>query len=355
MDIKLNTHLIIYGSGYTGAHLFEKLKKLGLDKRVKAFLDTSKELHQKKCCGIKICDPEILINESNYTVIISVITAEFIDEIKKTLNNLGVKKENIILHSAFDENKAYNNDELLRLDKIKDKLFYGKEIFQKVIDARQSRNWEGVKRYNSNRKINLIDEYLKGFNFTDYINIFDCGTFDGFHAHLFHKLNEKANIYSFDPLGDKLVKRTYINKKIFYIKAAFLDKKSKMYFREMPTYLGGANYLSENRQSGDSYLVETTTIDDWVKENDITSISYIKTDIEGSDYMALKGATNSISKFLPDLAISIYHKNDHMYLIPEFVKSINPEYNLWFDHYTDSLDSSVLYCSTSLPSKKFLV
>ncbi|PMP91178.1 MAG: FkbM family methyltransferase, partial [Hydrogenobaculum sp.] len=38
---------------------------------------------------------------------------------------------------------------------------------------------------------------------------------------------------------------------------------------------------------------------------------------------------NTIKTFKPKLAICVYHKPEHFYEIPQFIKSIVPEYKIW--------------------------
>ena len=75
--------------------------------------------------------------------------------------------------------------------------------------------------------------------------------------------------------------------------------------------------------------MELTTIDDFVREKNIPKVDFIKMDIEGAELDALKGAINTIKTFKPKLAICIYHKPEHFYEIPTFIKSIVPEYKIW--------------------------
>ena len=177
----------------------------------------------------------------------------------------------------------------------------------------------------------------------------DCGTFDGFHAKLFSNKSLSAKVFSFDVMGKKLVKEQNQSTRIEYIELALSNRLGTMYFRELPEYLEGANYLSPIKESSDSYEVETTTIDNWAETNNIQKICYIKTDLEASDLAALQGAERVLKSYEPDLAISIYHTNSDMYEIAELIKDINPKYNLWFDHYSKDMDSSILYCSTKDP------
>ncbi len=73
--------------------------------------------------------------------------------------------------------------------------------------------------------------------------------------------------------------------------------------------------------------------------------SFIKMDIEGSEYKALVGARETILKYRPNLLISLYHKPEDLLQIPLYIKSLCPEYRLYLrihGYYTEEL---VLYAT----------
>lgn len=85
---------------------------------------------------------------------------------------------------------------------------------------------------------------------------------------------------------------------------------------------------SRAKESGD-IKVELIKIDSFIKESKIPKVNFIKMDIEGQEINALKGAYETIRKFKPKLAICVYHKPEHFYEIPLYIKSIVPEYKIW--------------------------
>ncbi|MEM2030323.1 MAG: FkbM family methyltransferase [Archaeoglobaceae archaeon] len=72
--------------------------------------------------------------------------------------------------------------------------------------------------------------------------------------------------------------------------------------------------------------IKTTTIDRFVKENNIEKVDFIKIDTEGSEREIIKGAKETIRKFKPKMAISAYHLPDDKEKIPELVLSIRDDY-----------------------------
>ena len=61
----------------------------------------------------------------------------------------------------------------------------------------------------------------------------------------------------------------------------------------------------------------------------LEKIDFIKMDLEGTELDALKGAFYSIKKFIPKLAICVYHLKNDIYEIPMNLKELLPEYNFF--------------------------
>ena len=59
------------------------------------------------------------------------------------------------------------------------------------------------------------------------------------------------------------------------------------------------------------------------------SVDYIKYDVEGSEKEALIGSKNTIKAHSPKLLVSLYHRSEDLFVLPELVKEINPDYSLY--------------------------
>lgn len=57
--------------------------------------------------------------------------------------------------------------------------------------------------------------------------------------------------------------------------------------------------------------------------------TFIKMDIEGAEYGAIVGAKKILEEDKPDLAISVYHRNDDIWRLPLLLHSIVPEYKFF--------------------------
>lgn len=99
--------------------------------------------------------------------------------------------------------------------------------------------------------------------------------------------------------------------------------------------------LTENKNNSHRY--KTICIDDFVEKNKVEKIDFIKMDIEGCELKALHGATNTLKKYKPKLAIAAYHKYEDYYEIPKFLNELNVGYKFYFANYTLGFTDTVIY------------
>jgi len=81
-----------------------------------------------------------------------------------------------------------------------------------------------------------------------------------------------------------------------------------------------------------------------VESGEVKRIDFLKLDVEGAELDALRGGLNSILRFRPKMAISLYHKPNDLFEIIRFVSRAFPFYELYLDHYTIHREETVLYC-----------
>lgn len=86
--------------------------------------------------------------------------------------------------------------------------------------------------------------------------------------------------------------------------------------------------------------IPVAAIDDVEECKDAT---FIKMDIEGSELKALMGARKTILNNRPKLAICIYHSDEDMLDIVEYVHELNPDYKLYVRHHSRAQGETVLY------------
>jgi FkbM family methyltransferase len=92
-------------------------------------------------------------------------------------------------------------------------------------------------------------------------------------------------------------------------------------------------------------VTSITTIDQFISDNKIEKIDFIKMDIEGEELNALKGAFNTLRLHKPKLAISLYHKSEDIIEIPKYINDLKLGYKLYLDHYTIHAEETILYAT----------
>ena len=91
-----------------------------------------------------------------------------------------------------------------------------------------------------------------------------------------------------------------------------------------------------------SNLVTCTDLDSSLYERK-KPVDLVKLNIEGAELDALRGAKSLILTDKPVLAIHAYHRPSHLWEIPLMIKSINPDYKVYFRQQDCSLMESVFY------------
>jgi len=186
------------------------------------------------------------------------------------------------------------------------------------------------------------------FKYGDDEFLIDCGAYDGNTINDFIKFvpNFKG-IVSFEatPATFEVLKKNYGNNhKIQLINKACWSEVTKLVFnvdtRTSGDYIGAGNSILLHGNNTTNIEVEATSIDALELREKVT---FIKMDIEGAELEALKGAKKTILRDKPRLAIAIYHTNEDMFSIAEYIHEICPEYKLYVKHHWINSWETVLY------------
>lgn len=87
-------------------------------------------------------------------------------------------------------------------------------------------------------------------------------------------------------------------------------------------------------------LVKADSIDNLLRDRKVT---FMKFDIEGSEYKALLGAKKCIFQNRPRMAVSVYHNDSDLEKIMKFIIGLNLEYRFALRHYHSDSIETILY------------
>ena len=165
----------------------------------------------------------------------------------------------------------------------------------------------------------------------------DCGAYDGDTILDFiNKTHEKySKIYAFEPDKtnfEKLEQNISHFKNIEIIEKGCFSRRDTLRFQD-------SDGISSAISNQGNVIVEVDAIDNVVSGK----VTYIKMDIEGSELEALKGAQKTIRTYLPRLAISLYHRPDDFFSIPQYIYELHNSYQFFLRHYGLYTSELVLY------------
>lgn len=166
--------------------------------------------------------------------------------------------------------------------------------------------------------------------------VIDAGSWIGdFAAYASAKAGKSGTVFAFEPTDEtfKTLKQTAkLNGNIIPIKKGLSNKNESA---SLFLYVAGSSFsnsLMNKESDGDfvksSNTAETIRLDDFVRENNLTHVDFIKSDIEGFERNMLEGAQETLKRFAPKLALCTYHLPDDPEVMAALIKKANPAYNI---------------------------
>ncbi len=159
--------------------------------------------------------------------------------------------------------------------------------------------------------VTFINEVVK-----EAMTVIDIGAHIGFFSIIFAKrVGARGKVIAFEPTlstYELLNKTIKINKIKDIVKAeqkAVGDRKDTVKFYVTDIEAHNSNSLSNNQRdygNEHSIEVEMISIDEYVKENGIGQVDFVKIDAEGAEYSVLKGLKNTIDKDKPQIILSLH-------------------------------------------------
>ncbi len=288
-------HLVVFGAGQNGQDLVFSLKKVPFF----CFVDNNKKAEKDMRTGLPVYSLDEYKDKydiENTKFVISVSDKVYVKQIIEQLKEEGVVEECIIT----------------------------------IADWRNSSS-----------------QYFDLFTAREHEVFVDCGCYDGSTAFRFAAWCAEGGvtydrIWSFEPDKNSFIKC----KKIL----GALDK-CELYPYGISNKAGKVGFCANGNENAHiikaevsedalSEYIEVIQLDEFLKGERIT---FVKMDIEGAEYDALKGVAQIIKEQKPKLAISIYHTPNDIIKIPELLLELRPDYKFYIRHYSLLPNEIILY------------
>jgi len=291
-----------------------------------------KEKFQEFCEKLKIVwrEEEIFLKRKlSPLVVLKIVLTSDLSFLKKIIYLIPSKifvfkeRENLILKYRVKEfNKTL--DYIFKNNEFRENPFF------KIIEERGSEFSSNMFNFSM---IILNDQYCVNQFIKEGDVVFDIGANIGFFSLL--AAFKGARVFSFEPVFEtykrllKNIKYFNAEKDVFAYPSALGDFKRESLIKFNINSSDRSTIIDSSFQQMGNFILEKIniiTMDDFIKENKIKKIDFIKIDTEGYELKILKGAKNTIQKFKPKIAISAYHKKEDKKEIPHFLLRMRPDY-----------------------------
>ncbi|MBU1486494.1 FkbM family methyltransferase [bacterium] len=372
-DIPQGVQVYLFGCGQAGQHLKKILEHFRKDITLLSWIDSFKN---EGIDGLRVIKPDALpktIKQNEIVLIASVFWREIEKElIKQNIDNYLIIPYHFLRRQGFEALKGSKDDPLL--NPLCCELRFSShdlEIYKEPLEKSLS-----LFGYNEDKKLyllltnqiskeispltaitdyyyktNINKEYLDFINFEQIYTIIEGGVFKGtITLEFLKRLPQNGMLYGFEPnwkdfQKSPLFPRLNKDPRVHIFPLGLWEKKTELGFKPD----GAVSRIVEGSHSSCMLKINTISIDQFVRENNIKRIDFIKMDIEGAEPKALSGSINTLTKHRPQLAISIYHDKRHMFEIPILLNKFLKDYVYRLGHYSCEYAETILY---AIPEEK---
>ena len=282
-------NIVIYGAGHNGIATMSMLNRSNFTRK-RYFCDIDKRKIGHIICGAEVLSIDELIEKKNESIV--VITVE---NVCKDIYNYLIAK-------------GFSDRQIVIPDGNQFIVYFDNQYFD-FFDA-------------DSHEVFVDGGAYDGASSVDFVK-WTKGNFDGIY------------IYEANPKNESMIRAKLADNgvdKYTLLGCGLWSKKDMFYFCD-------ENGRGAAISDGGNKKILVDSIDNTVKG----PVSLIKLDIEGSEYEAIIGAKNTVRKYKPRMAISIYHKLEDVVEIPSLILSLNPNYRFAMRHYSSGFFETVLY------------
>ena len=217
-------------------------------------------------------------------------------------------------------------------DKHCDELFFARELFQ---DEESKRIFDDIVRFKLTGRLSYLrstecsedkaDSHLQLEKYEVYV---DLGAYNGDTVKKYSALCPNLNtVYAFEPDKRNFKKLNAFCQELDGIHTKALNCAA--YSHDTTLLFSASGNRNSSAASLGSFQHKTVEIEARAPDSVCEKADFIKYDVEGLEYESLLGSRNLISKFKPDLLVSMYHKSEDLYMLPSLTKKLYDGYSLF--------------------------
>lgn len=338
--------VIIFGAGDQGMMTAMLLKENGIIPY--CFCDNDIQKLNTQIKGLPVITPKAILSLGKNIAVIN--NDSYRHEKKEQLLLLGIPQDVIWMFDVFNPlykgfTRQYMEEHYLEFEK----------IYRMLDDEKSKETLVGYLCGVCSADPQYYDEIaVKGEYFPEDIvpirndHVFlDVGAYNGDTIRKFIEFSKSyEKIYAFEPFESSaqlIQEKNFVNVELHVAAASDITGEKIFYCNDYGD-LTMVTTVLEDGANHDEIRLDTVAIDDVLAGRRAT---FIKMDIEGSEFEALQGAQNTIQEYKPFLAICVYHKREDLIRIIPFLKDLVPEYKMYLRHHSTTGTDLVLYCKVN--------
>lgn len=208
-----------------------------------------------------------------------------------------------------------------------------RDTFEKLINFRLTYDLNVINGFTDQENEQYFESFLqlKSQNET----FVDVGSFDGFTSYSFIKSCPQysaVHVFEPDPRNMRLCRERLSGLRDCVFHNLGLSNRKQL-----------LNFDAAGSASRISGIGATQIVVDRLDDVLDVKPTLIKMDIEGAELQAVEGSVETIARFHPRLALSIYHNPGDFWRLPERILDIRNDYKLFVRHYTESIYETVMF------------
>jgi FkbM family methyltransferase len=333
--------LVLFGAGYQGELTLADLRALGLGAQVRLFLDNQPAKWGRDLDGVPVRSPallqelprdtRILVTSGAYEAICVQLAGQGFQE------NVRVMDVSALRQGLFDRPRLSEaGNALARLhDLLGDDR--SREVLEGVVGFRLTGDIAQAERICEPMQYFPEDLFRLGPDET----FIDGGAFDGDTVRAFLAVTggrfRKVHAFEPDPRNfarlQDWVREHPDRDRILARPEALYSRAAELRFNEGPS-------MSSRIEPEGGIRIQAVALDAYLAGAPATFLKY---DLEGAEREALAGAAETIRRWRPKLAISVYHMPGDLWDLPLLIQSLTPGYRYHLRHYSFLSFETVFY------------